>query len=228
MRYVLLFLEGIITFVSPCILPMIPVYVSYFMGAEGNDGMNKNKNTLCNALAFVAGFSIIFTMLGAAAGTVGVFFNNNMRIINLISGALMIVFGLHFMEFVKIGILNRTYKLKMQVNTEHMNLLSTFLFGVVFGIGWTPCVGPFLGSALMIATNTNHVGESVLMLLVYSLGLGIPFLLSTVLIHYISGAFELIKQHYRVVKIISGILLILVGILMATGYLNKFLGLLTF
>ncbi|HIW21011.1 MAG TPA: cytochrome c biogenesis CcdA family protein [Candidatus Dorea intestinavium] len=226
MQYILLFLEGIITFISPCILPMVPVYVSYFMGAEGEKG-SKNK-TLVNALSFVAGFSFIFTLLGVAAGSVGLFLNNHMRMIHLICGIIMIIFGLNFMEILNIKLLNNTYKPKNELETRNMGFLSALIFGMIFAVGWTPCVGPFLGSALMIATSANHGGEGALMLFVYSLGLGVPFLLSAALIKVLSGAFTFVKKHYKIIKIISGILLIVIGLLMATGYLNKFLSLLTF
>lgn len=227
MQYILLFLEGIITFISPCILPMVPVYVSYFMGTEGEENYKKNR-TIINALGFVAGFSVVFTLLGVAAGTVGTFFNAHMRVINLVCGIVMIIFGLHFMEVLKIGFLNNTYKPKKQVETKNMGILSALLFGMIFAVGWTPCVGPFLGSALMIATSANHSGEGALMLFVYSLGLGVPFILSAALIHVLSGAFTFIKKHYKIIKIVSGVLLIIIGLMMATGYLNKFLSLLTF
>lgn len=225
MRYLLLlFLEGIITFISPCILPMVPIYISYFMGAEGKDKFH----TLRNALAFVFGFTVIFTLLGAAAGTIGIFFKEHMRVINIVSGLLMILFGLNFIGIFNINLLNRTYKLNKSFDSGNMNFVSTFLFGCIFGIGWTPCVGPFLGTALMIASNADHVKQSALMLLVYSLGLGVPFILSAVLIHLLTGTFNAIKKHYRSVKIVSGVLLILIGILMASEYLNVVLSVLTF
>lgn len=226
MQYILLFLEGIITFISPCILPMVPVYISYFMGAEGEKG--KKNRTLINALFFVVGFSSVFTLLGVAAGSVGLFLNSHMRIINLVCGLVMIIFGLNFMEVFKIGFLNNTYKPKGEIKTNNMGLLSALIFGMIFAVGWTPCVGPFLGSALMIATSANHAGEGALMLLIYSLGLGVPFLLSAALIEVLNGTFTVIKKHYKGIKIISGVLLIIIGLLMATGYLNKFLSLLTF
>ena len=109
-----------------------------------------------------------------------------------------------------------------------MGILGSFVFGSIFGIGWTPCVGPFLGSALMIASNSTKIVEGVLMLIVYSLGLGIPFILSALLIHLLAGVFQFIKAHYSIIKGISGALLIVIGICMATGYLNVFLSLLTF
>lgn len=224
MRYLLLFLEGIITFISPCILPMVPIYVSYFVGGEENSKFR----TFRNSLFFVLGFTTIFTVLGAAAGTIGVFFREHVKAINLFSGLLMILFGINYLGIFKINVLNRTYKMNPDLKTRGMGAAAAFLFGCVFGVGWTPCVGPFLGSALMIASNTDHFLQGASMLLVYSLGLGIPFILSALLIRTLTGTFDFIKAHYGAVKIISGSLLIIIGILMASGYLNVLLSLLTF
>ncbi|MBS6561369.1 MAG: cytochrome c biogenesis protein CcdA [Clostridiales bacterium] len=224
MRYLLLFLEGIITFISPCILPMLPIYISYFAGSEGNQKFRAFRN----AIAFVLGFTIIFSLMGAAASTIGVFFQQHMRIINLICGIVMIVFGINVLGLYPIKFLNNTYKISWNKDTKNMGIVGSFIFGSIFGIGWTPCVGPFLGSALMIASNSTKIVEGVLMLVVYSLGLGIPFILSALLIHLLAGVFQFIKSHYSIIKGISGALLIIIGICMATGYLNIFLSLLTF
>lgn len=224
MRYLLLFLEGIITFISPCILPMLPIYISYFAGSEGNQKFRAFRN----AIAFVLGFTIIFSLMGAAASTIGVFFQQHMRIINLICGIVMIVFGINVLGLYPIKVLNNTYKISWNKDTKNMGIVGSFIFGSIFGIGWTPCVGPFLGSALMIASNSTKIVEGVLMLVVYSLGLGIPFILSALLIHLLAGVFQFIKSHYSIIKGISGALLIIIGICMATGYLNIFLSLLTF
>lgn len=224
MRYLLLFLEGIITFISPCILPMLPIYISYFAGSEGNQKFRAFRN----AIAFVLGFTIIFSLMGAAASTVGVFFQQHMKIINLICGIVMIVFGINLLGLYPIKVLNNTYKISWNKDTKNMGIVGSFIFGSIFGIGWTPCVGPFLGSALMIASNSTKIVEGVLMLIVYSLGLGIPFILSALLIHLLAGVFQFIKAHYSIIKGISGALLIVIGICMATGYLNVFLSLLTF
>ena len=224
MRYLLLFLEGIITFISPCILPMLPIYISYFAGSEGNQKFRAFRN----AIAFVLCFTIIFSLMGAAASTVGVFFQQHMRIINLICGIVMIVFGINVLGLYPIKFLNNTYKISWNKDTKNMGIVGSFIFGSIFGIGWTPCVGPFLGSALMIASNSTKIVEGVLMLVVYSLGLGIPFILSALLIHLLAGVFQFIKSHYSIIKGISGALLIIIGICMATGYLNIFLSLLTF
>lgn len=225
MNFIILFLEGIITFISPCILPMVPIYISYFMG-DSSEG-KKNK-ALINSIGFVLGFSFIFTLLGAGASAIGLSLNKYIKEMNIISGILMIFFGLNYLGILKLKILQRSFKLKNNVGSKSTSIGSAILFGVVFGIGWTPCVGPFLGSALMIATNSSHLMEGVLMLLTYSLGLGIPFILSAMLIDLLKSTFDFIKRNYKIINVISGVVLIIVGLMMITGYLNMLLSMLTF
>ena len=214
MQYLISFFEGILTFISPCLLPMLPVYLSYFAG-----GKQDSKKTLTNALGFILGFTILFTAMGALAGTVGSFLSKYQTAVNIISGLIVIFFGLNFMGVIKLNL----FKGSARMQTGQLGFFSSLLFGMVFSVGWTPCVGAFLGSALMLASQQGHVLEGTLMLLSYSLGLGIPFLLSAVLIDQLKGAFNFIKRHYTVINFICGSLLILIGILMATGVLNDFL-----
>ena len=142
----------------------------------------------------------------------------------MISGLIVIIFGLNFLGVFKVALFRGSGS---RMITTELNFFSALLFGMVFSIGWTPCVGAFLGSALMLASQQGHVVEGMLMLLAYSMGLGIPFLLSAVLIDYLKSAFNWIKQNYRIVNGISGGFLILVGILMATGMLGRLLTLLS-
>ena len=225
MNYIILFLEGIITFISPCILPMVPIHISYFMGSNTDNGNNKNKGFI-NSLAFVIGFAFIFTLLGGMAGKFGNLINEYMNIFNIISGILLIIFGLNYIGILKVNILQRTFRINNVLKSN--SIISSLLFGFVFGVGWTPCVGPFLGSAMMFAANSSHTLQGVSMLLVYSLGLGIPFILSALLIHTLKSTFNFIKRNYKVINRISGTILIIIGVLMMTGYLNKVLALLTF
>lgn len=225
MNYILLFLEGIITFISPCILPMLPIYISYFMGDKGD---NKKNRVFINSIGFVLGFSIIFILLGIGASAIGLNLNKYIKEINIISGILMIIFGLNHLGILNIKILHRTFKLKNNVRKKNTSFFSTMLFGMVFSIGWTPCVGPFLGSALMMATNSRNIMEGILMLLAYSLGFGIPFILSALFIDSLKSTFEFVKRNYKTINTISGIVLIIVGVMMMTGYLNMLLSMLTF
>ena len=201
MQYVISCLEGIITFVSPCLLPMLPIYISYFAGG----GERTTARTVKNALGFVLGFTLVFVAMGALAGTVGSFFKQHQTAVNLLSGLVVILFGLQFLGVFKWNLFRGSGR---AVNGE-MGFFSAVVFGVIFSLGWTPCVGAFLGSALALASQQGHVGSGMLMLLAYSLGLGIPFLVSAVLIDKLKSAFDWIKRNYRVINLISGSLLIL-------------------
>ena len=219
MQYFISFLEGIITFISPCLLPMLPVYVSYFAG-----GSERNtKKTIKNSLGFILGFTIIFVSMGALAGTFGKLLTEYKTIVNIITGLIVIFFGLNFLGVFKFNI----FKGAKSVKIENLGFFSSLIFGVVFSIGWTPCVGAFLGSALMLATSEGKVLTGVIMLLLYSLGLGIPFFISAILIDKLRGAFTFIKKHYKIINTVCGVLLIVVGVLMATGVFGKFLSFLS-
>lgn len=220
MQYVISFLEGIITFISPCLLPMLPIYISYFAGG----GERTSRRTLVNALGFVLGFTILFTAMGALAGTLGSFLIKHQTAVNIISGIIVIFFGLSYLGVFRLNIFRGS---RFTMDSDNMGFLSSILFGVIFSVGWTPCVGAFLGSALMLASQQGHVLTGVLMLLCYSLGLGIPFLISAVLIDKLKSAFAFIKKNYKIINIICGLLLILVGILMATGTMGHLLNILS-
>ena len=216
MQYLISFLEGIITFISPCLLPMLPIYISYFAGG----GERRTKKTLLNASGFVLGFTIVFVALGALAGTLGSFLTRYQSWVNLIGGGIVILFGLNYMGLLKLNLFRGS---RSGLAAGEMGFFSALVFGMVFSIGWTPCVGAFLGSALMLASQQGHIVEGMGMLLCYSLGLGIPFLMSAVLIDKLKGAFNWIKFHYDIVNKICGGALVLVGILMATGTLGRLL-----
>ena len=220
LQYLIAFLEGVITFISPCLLPMIPIYISYFAGG----GERTADKTLKGALGFVTGFTVVFVAMGALAGTLGSFLREYQTWVNLISGLVVVFFGLNFLGIFRLDIFKG---FGQRGNAGKMGFFSAFLFGVVFSVGWTPCVGAFLGSALMLASQQAHMVEGMLMLLAYSLGLGIPFVLSAVLIDYLKSAFAWIKRHYHVINNVSGGMLVLIGILMATGTLSQWIGLLS-
>ena len=209
MQYVISFLEGVITFISPCLLPMLPVYVSYFAGG----GERTTRKTLSGAAGFVLGFTMVFVAMGALAGTLGSFLTRYQTIVNIVSGLIVVFFGLNFMGLLKVNL----FKGGMGLMKMNGGFFSAVLFGIIFSLGWTPCVGAFLGSALALASQQGHVAEGMLMLLAYSLGLGVPFLLSAVLIDKLKSAFNWIKAHYDVINLICGALLVFVGVLMMTG-----------
>lgn len=216
MQYLISFLEGIITFISPCLLPMLPIYISYFAGG----GERSVGKTLSGASGFVFGFTLVFMAMGALAGTVGSFLIRYQSAVNLICGLVVAFFGLNYTGILKVSLFRGSSR---SMDTSDLGFFSAVLFGMIFSVGWTPCVGAFLGSALMLASQQGHVLEGMLMLLAYSMGLGIPFLFSAVLIDRLKTTFDWIKSHYRVINILCGCLLIIIGILMATGLLGRFL-----
>ncbi len=196
---------------------MLPIYLSYFAGGKGERG---TKRTLTCAAGFVLGFTVIFVAMGALAGTLGSFLLKYQKIVNVISGLIVIFFGLSFLGVIKVNLFRGAQR---QVDTSDLGFFSSALFGMVFSVGWTPCVGAFLGSALVMASQQGQALVGMGMLLCYSLGLGIPFLLSAVLIDKLKGAFAFIKRHYGVINTVCGLLLIGVGVLMATGLLGRLL-----
>ena len=216
MQFVLLFLEGIITFVSPCLLPLLPLYVSYFAAGEPD-----RRRAFLNAIGFVCGFTLVFVALGALAGTLGMLLVEHAFAVNIVTGLVVILLGLNFTGLINIRFLNRA--VRVNANVKKLTFFTSVLFGIVFSIGWTPCVSAFLGSALMKASMQGGTLAGGLMLLVYSLGLGIPFVISAVLIDRLKNAFDFIKRNYKIVNIVSGVLLVIIGILMATGLMGRLL-----
>lgn len=220
MQYIISFLEGIVTFISPCLLPMLPIYVSYFAGG----GERSVGKTLKCAFGFVLGFTAVFVAMGALAGTLGGFLAKYQTVVNIVLGGIVILFGLNYLGVLN---LNLFRGMRGEVKTADMNFLSAFVFGVVFSVGWTPCVGVFLGSALMLASQQGSAMVGTMMLLCYSAGLGVPFLVSAVLIEQLKGAFTFIRRNYGVINKVCGCLLIVVGVLMATGLLTRMLNVLS-
>lgn len=219
MQYAISFLEGIITFISPCLLPMLPLYISYFAG-ERERGRHR---VVKNALGFILGFTLVFVMLGALAGSLGQLLREYRVIVNLVAGLIVMIFGLHFLGVFRLP----AFRGVSVMRKKGLGFFSSVLFGIVFSLGWTPCVGAFLGSALMLAASQGHVLEGTLMLLLYSLGLGIPFFVSALLIDRLKEAFAFIKRHYGVINAVSGALLLVIGLLMATGVFGRLVSLLS-
>ena len=219
MQYLVSFLEGIVTFLSPCLIPMLPIYVSYFAGG----GERSTGRTLGCGLGFAAGFTAVFMAMGALAGTIGGLLTAYRRPLEQLSGIVVIVFGLNYLGLFRWNLFQGGSRM---LDTPRLSVFSAFLFGVVFSLGWTPCAGAFLGSALLLASQRSHALEGMGTLLAYSLGLGIPFLVSAVLIDGLKTAFDWVKRHYRIINCLSGCFLILVGVMMATGTLGRLLRLL--
>lgn len=213
MQYIITFLEGIISFISPCMLPMLPIYISYFAGSSEKKGY-----VLKLAIFFVLGFTVVFSLLGLFAGTVGGFLVKYQTAVNIITGLAVIFFGLGYLEVFNLPFFKGLGKFN---KTE--GVFGAFLFGMIYSVSLTPCVGAFLGSALMLASGSGTALQGLMLLLMYSLGLGIPFVFSAVLLDQLGKTFDFIKKHYQIINRICGFFLIAVGISMMFGILNSLL-----
>lgn len=207
MDFFIIFIEGFASFLSPCVLPMLPMYVSYFAGQDKD-----LKRTVINSLGFVAGFTIIFVLLGIFASTLGKLITVNSRYLNIIFGIIIILFGMHYMGILNIKILNKSKGI--QKNKDKLSFFSAIIFGMLFSVCWTPCVGVFLSSALMMSATSQNVLKGGLMLFIYSIGLGIPFILTSIFLEKLKSTFNQIKKHYNVINKIAGIILIFSGIML--------------
>ena len=209
---------GAVSFASPCILPLIPSYVSYITGISydelvSRESRKKNMNiTLLHSLAFVGGFSIIFVLLGATASLAGSILSQYLDVIRVVGGVLIILMGIFVMDVVDIPFLQR--EAKLQLKTRPAGYVGTIVVGMIFGAGWTPCTGPFLGSVLTLAMTSETLGSGMALLMLYSLGLGIPFILSAIAISAFLSSFNKLKKHFKAIKMVSGIILIIMGILL--------------
>lgn len=217
MLYLITFLEGLISFISPCMLPMLPIYISYFAGNTADDSTEK-RHTVTRSLAFVLGFTVVFTALGLFAGVIGGFLRQYQTAVNIVTGLIVILFGLSYLEVIRLPFFKG-----MNGARSITSVFSAFLFGMIYSVSLTPCVGAFLGSALMMASSGGQALTGGLLLLTYSLGLGVPFVISALLIERLTTVFNAIKKHYRVINLVCGIFLILVGIAMCFGMMNALL-----
>lgn len=205
MEYMFIFLEGIASFISPCVMPMLPIYFSYLTGGDTKKGI---KNTL----GFIIGFSIIFIVLGIFSSSLGLLVTKYMNIIKMIFGLVIIILGLNYMEMLKLNQMNKFNAVK--IDLSNLGFLKAILFGIMFAITWTPCVGTFLASALMLVAEKGELLYGIKLLVTYSLGLAIPFMVSAIILDKAKKTFKWVKEHYNVIKKISGILLIILGFYM--------------
>ena len=207
MDYILTFLEGIASFISPCLLPMVPIYISYFIGEDKD-----NKKAVLNSVGFVLGFTTIFLILSIFASSIGALLSSNIKYIKIFFGIIIILFGLNYMELLKINFLNKTKSRK--IDTKNFNFIKAMLFGMLFSISWTPCIGTFLSSALLLIAKGQNMIKGIVLMILYSIGLGIPFIISAFLLEKLKKVFDFIKKHYDLIKKISGVILIIAGIYM--------------
>ncbi len=215
--YISAFLGGLLSFLSPCVLPLIPSYVSFITGISFEDFKTGDKArirklTIINSLAFVTGFSTVFVLLGISSSYVGRFFAVYYDHIRIIGGIIIIVMGLYVMGVIKLNFLSGDKR--VHLNSKPRGHFGSYIVGLTFGAGWTPCIGPILGTILLIASTTGSAMEGFKLLLVYSAGLAIPFVATSLLINSFLSHFSAIQKYMKIIMVISGLLLIGFGVIL--------------
>ena len=216
-EFLIAFGAGLISFLSPCVLPLIPGYISYISGSSLNELIEKQKVNLLPIIFFTLGFSLVFIIFGAAATFIGQFLLKNSNILRILAGSVIILFSLHIIGIINLKFLN--YEKRIYTNTNK-NLFSSIIIGMAFGFGWTPCIGPILGSILALASTEQTILKGMLLLSFYSLGLAIPFILSGYLIQKFIAVSKNIKNKMSLISKIVGTLLLITGILIITNQLQ--------
>ena len=207
-------------FISPCILPMFPVYLFYLAGEAAPSASRPetaaqkksfaNRKLIINTLGFILGFTVVFAALGATATVVGGLLSRNKLMVQRVSGVIIILFGLYYTGLLKLPFLDR--ERRFQAKSTGLGFISSALFGAAFSFGWTPCLGPLLGSAYTLAMNKKTVWEGVVLLLTFSAGLGVPFFVSALLFHKMTGVFNFLKKNYRIISVLSGLIMVAAGL----------------
>ncbi|MDI6807739.1 MAG: cytochrome c biogenesis protein CcdA [Candidatus Eisenbacteria bacterium] len=225
------FLAGVGSFFSPCVLPLIPAYISFISGVSLEEMQRSSlerkifTRTTANSILFILGFSIVFIAMGASATFVGMFLLAKQAIFSKIAGVLVVIFGLHVAGILRIPFLN--YEKKFQVKEKRFGLLGSLIIGFSFAFAWTPCIGPILGAILAIASTQETVWQGIYLLSLYSLGLAIPFFITGLAVNVFFRIFGAVKKHYRAIELVSGLLLVVVGILIFTNQLQRISGLIS-
>jgi cytochrome c-type biogenesis protein len=216
------FTAGLLSFLSPCVLPLVPSYIGFLTGMTANEVSSRRHLAVLHAVLFILGFSLIFILFGASATALGRALNFHREWIQRIGGVLIILFGLVCLDVFKIGFLQQEKRLHLE--TKPVGYLGSALVGMAFGAGWTPCIGPILGSVLGLAATEGDLSRGILLLAIYSLGLAIPFLLAALLLDRFFVWFQRFRKYLPWVQRVSGVLLIIVGILLVTGSFTRLAG----
>jgi cytochrome c-type biogenesis protein len=224
------FIAGILSFISPCVLPLVPVYIGIMSRnvatKEATVKFSDRLYIFLNSILFVLGFSVVFIILGSTATFIGQVLKNYLNIISRIGGAILIIFGLHYVGLFKIPFLNMEKKFNMPAKLK-TGFLWSFLFGVIFSFGWVPCVGMILSAILLLASRMETLFQGILLLLVYCAGLGLPFIIASLFLGIFTKFMRRFNKHLNIVSIISGIFLIALGIIFVTDSMTKIIGFLT-
>jgi cytochrome c-type biogenesis protein len=226
--YIGAFIAGLLSFLSPCVLPLIPSYITYVTGlsfadlqAEHPSHIIRQKSIL-HSLAFICGFTIVFVLLGASATYIGSFLHNNAGTIRKVGGVLLVVLGIHVTGLIPLKFL--LGEKRVSINHKPAGYAGSLLVGIAFAAGWTPCIGPILAAILAVAATEESVYQGIVLLLIYSLGLGVPFFISALAMHQFIVAFNRFKKYIRLFEIITGIFLMVIGVLIYSNWLSRLSG----
>ncbi|MGE5175895.1 MAG: cytochrome c biogenesis CcdA family protein [Hyphomicrobiales bacterium] len=220
------FLAGVVSFVSPCVLPLVPSYVTFITGVSFDELTAEHRSarvrrlTIVHSLAFIAGFSMVFIALGATATATGQFLRDHQDTVRRVGGVLIVLFGIYLTGILPIPALSR--ERKFQITQKPLGILGSVLIGITFAAGWTPCIGPILASILLYASTGKTVGTGILLLSVYSLGLGVPFFLASLGMNSFLAASSRLRRSLRTIEIVSGVILIAFGIALVTNVFSYF------
>jgi cytochrome c-type biogenesis protein len=213
------FTAGLLSFLSPCVLPLVPGYITFITGMGLDDASRARRTALVHAALFVAGFSFIFVALGAGATAFGQLLREYRVWIARLGGVLMVLMGLWMLDVIRIGALQQ--ERRVHLSDKPLGYLGTVLVGVAFGAGWTPCLGPTLGAILLLAASEASLARGIGLLVAYSAGLALPFLLSALALERFLGVFQRLRPHLGRLHRLAGLLLVLLGILMFTGWIER-------
>jgi len=226
--YIGAFAAGLLSFLSPCVLPLIPSYITYITGISFADLQAEHpshiirQKTILHSLCFICGFTVVFVLLGASATYIGSFLSDNASIIRKVGGVLLVLLGVHVTGLVPLKFL--LGEKRISIKHKPAGYAGSILVGIAFAAGWTPCIGPILAAILAVAATAEQVYQGILLLLAYSLGLGVPFLLSALAMHQFLIMFNRFKKYIRVFEIITGFFLVAVGVLIYTNWLSRLSG----
>jgi cytochrome c-type biogenesis protein len=226
--YIGAFIAGLLSFLSPCVLPLIPSYITYITGITFADLQAEHpshiirQKTILHSLCFICGFTTVFVLLGASATYIGSFLNDNAFVIRKIGGVLLVILGIHVTGLIPLRFL--LGEKRISIKHKPAGYAGSFLVGIAFAAGWTPCIGPILAAILAVAATEERVYQGIMLLMLYSLGLGLPFFLSALAMHRFLSVFNRFKKYIRIFEIITGIFLMVIGVLIYTNWLSRLSG----